>query len=716
MAQLYEKKRQLNLYLQEMVEDDRNSPSMRSVRNFGGGALAEWEQLMGVFQKQLVLHNPNIIWNNDIRNVVYRFMDLQDRSKTRNLLLTTKTLRSLMNASNFQVPCVNDEPIPIIDNTANDKNTVFDILEKLASEDGRQNVALSECDDWHPSIESSPDTVSDMNDPVWQQNSLSPEHHIKNNYTLDLLNPQFLFKSTKSTSGILVSAERAHLKGLTIFNSNSRDPETDYIEERSLCRIDNSQFSIVKNVKTQDIASTLEEHGGLNTLPWIPLEALVDKNFMSEDYELVASGFSATLQYDDYNKLSMEPSLHPFEENANGVRLHFPTITLTATSAQYNVLYDVLKDLLLYSEPAQADRKASLQEMMFISDLDTLPYVLDAAVLLKENIRQHREALQQYHQYLTVLTEEQFEQYIVLSKSYFELYDELYLLMESVKIAQTDRQSVMRFESKTSLKFEVIANKVCWKMILAASSHTFDWDLTHVNFMWLGKEDRSVKYKLELDKIIILHERDDGPVELVGPHYLNDRRYINFSKHKMLQGYLVETASVGGIPVVEHMEIKLAPIKVNMTYDIAKSLSSYLFPPEKRYQDINEATDFEPVSGDQDAQYHTAMNVAEASSSVPLTESTKKRRAFSLGKLSDFYGRVRRTEWSNPVADDSTIDSTSAEISINRPRRWSAVNLWWNEISVMRKRASNTRCFIYVKIPGAKHCLTYKVKEKECWF
>ncbi|KAI9289819.1 golgi-body localization protein domain-containing protein [Umbelopsis sp. AD052] len=707
-AQLYEKKRQLNLYLQEMLEGDRNSPSMRSVKNFGGGSLAEWEQLMGVFQVQLVLHNPCIIWNNEIRNVVYRFMDLQDRSKTRNLLLSTKTLRSLMNASNFPAPCVNDNPTPIIDNTSSNKNTVHDILESLASADGQQSVALSECDDWLPSLDSSPDTVSDMNDPIWQQKSLSPDHQIKNNYTLDLLNPQFLFKSTKSTSGILVSAERAHLKGLTIFNKNTGDPDTDYIQERSLCRIDNSQFSIVKNVKTHDITSTLYDRGRLNSLPWIPLEALVDENFASQDYERVAAGVSATLQYDDYNKLSMEPSQHPFEENANGVRLHFPAITLTANSTQYNILYDVFKDLLLYSEPAKVDRQASLQEMMFISDLDTLPYVLDAAVLLKDNIRQHREALQQYHQYISVLTEEQFEQYIALSKSHFELYDELYLLMESVKIAQSDRQSFMRLEAKTSLKFEVIANKVCWKMVLAATSHMFEWDLTHVNFMWLGKEDRSVKYKLELDKIVILHERDDKPVELVGPHYLNDRKYINFSKHKMLQGYLVETASVGGIPVVEHMEIKLAPIKINMTYDIAKALASYLFPPEKRYQDISEANEFEPVSGDHDVPFDPEMNAAEASTSIPTTESPKKRRALSLGKLSDFYGRVRRTDWNATAADDSTIGSGSADISLNRPRRWSAVNLWWNEISVMRKRASNTRCFIYVKIPGAKHCLTYK--------
>jgi hypothetical protein len=160
------------------------------------------------------------------------------------------------------------------------------------------------------------------------------------------------------------------------------------------------------------------------------------------------------------------------------------------------------------------------------------------------------------------------------------------------------------------------------------------------------------------------------------------------------------------------MEIKLAPIKLNMTYDIAKALASYLFPPEKRYQEVNETNEFDPVSGDPDVAYPADMNAAEASSSIPTTESPKKRRALSLGKLSDFYGRVRRTDWNATAGDDSTIDSTSADALLNRPRRWSAVNLWWNEISVMRKRASNTRCFIYVKIPGAKHCLTYKVRKK----
>jgi hypothetical protein len=149
-----------------------------------------------------------------------------------------------------------------------------------------------------------------------------------------------------------------------------------------------------------------------------------------------------------------------------------------------------------------------------------------------------------------------------------------------------------------------------------------------------------------------------------------------------------------------------------MTYDIAKALASYLFPPEKRYQDMSEPSDlpfdFEPALHDQVAAYQNTINTAAESHTLP-TDVQKKRRALSLGKLSDFYGRVRRTEWSQAAGDDSTINTVSGDVApLNRPRRWSAVNLWWNEISVMRKRASNTRCFIYVKIPGAKHCLTYK--------
>src|ERR1700731_1101725 len=152
MATLYEKKRQLSLYLQEILEDDRISPSTRSVRSINGGSLVEWEQLMGAFQKQFVLHNPCIIWSNEIRNLVYRFMDLRERSNTRNLLISTKTLRSLITASTSQLPNPANQSEPIIDTTESDQSTFFDILERLVSVDGQQNVALSECDEWHPSI------------------------------------------------------------------------------------------------------------------------------------------------------------------------------------------------------------------------------------------------------------------------------------------------------------------------------------------------------------------------------------------------------------------------------------------------------------------------------------------------------------------------------------------------------------------------------------
>ncbi|CAM0140417.1 unnamed protein product [Umbelopsis sp. WA50703] len=707
MAQLYEKKRQLSQFLQDILDDEYVSPSVYSSKYFNGSSITEWEQLMGNFQKQFVLHNPCIIWNNEIRNLVYRFMDIAERSKTRSLLVSTNTLRSLINASASHITSTLEQQEVLIDPNPEDNMQIYDILESLAPINGQQNVAVSECDELYPSIESSPETVSDMNNPKWQQKSLAKDHHIQNNYTLDLLNPQILFKSTKSASRILVSAERAHVKGLDIFKSGSRDPLADNIETRSICNIENSRFFIVKSAQTNDRTSIMEDPAALNTLPWIPLEMLSDQQSIPSEFERVAHGVTATLQYDEYNKLSLEPTQHPFEENANGVRLHFPSVTLTATSAQYNVLYDVMKDLLLYSEPAKVDRQESLQGMLFISDLDTLPYVIDAAILLKNNISQHREALLQYHQYLAVLTEDQFDQYMALSKSYFELHDELYLLVESVKIAQSDKQSVMKLEAKTKLKFEVTADKVIWKMMMDTVGNMFDWDLTNLNFMWLGKEDRSVKYKLELDKLILRNQQQENPMDLIGPYFMNDRKHINFSKHKMLQGYLVESASVGGIPVVEHMELKLAPIKLNMTYDVAKSLASYLFPPEKRYQDLAENAEYEPILHDHHhGSYPNVMNMSEHNTVSPLA---KNPRTLSLGKLSDFYGRVRRSEWHSTVRDDSTINTMSEDsVQLNRPRRWSAVNLWRNEISVMRKRASNTRCFIYVKIPGTKHCLTYK--------
>jgi hypothetical protein len=144
----------------------------------------------------------------------------------------------------------------------------------------------------------------------------------------------------------------------------------------------------------------------------------------------------------------------------------------------------------------------------------------------------------------------------------------------------------------------------------------------------------------------------------------------------MLYGLLESLPPVGGIPVIQHCEVNLAPIHLQLSTAFGSAMKDYFFPQSKDKELVENIKDdssllFFPYGLEED----------ELEDDKASTASKKSSSIFSFDMLSK---KVKL-----PYKEKNIIKA--------------------DELSVMKKRSSTNRTFILVKISGAQHCLSLQV-------
>lgn len=65
--------------------------------------------------------------------------------------------------------------------------------------------------------------------------------------------------------------------------------------------------------------------------------------------------------------------------------------------------------------------------------------------------------------------------------------------------------------------------------------------------------------------------------QILSPYNPTDRA-LDFARHKMVRMYWRMLASVAGIAIVDHMELNIFPLELQLTYEIGKAFVEYIYP------------------------------------------------------------------------------------------------------------------------------------------
>ncbi|KAI8363826.1 golgi-body localization protein domain-containing protein [Choanephora cucurbitarum] len=766
---LYEKRELLQKYLRElsmqstsdMNQDDKSgNQSYSSI--FGKDSLTQWEELLGPFKQRYILHNPQIVWNNSVRNVLYHAMDLRDHRRALSYYMTARTIKFLRdlidtadnkyNSSHKQFDFDSDEG-------GMDNSMAEELIAKLLEEQSTKFYVPNETDEEKATGSDDFDEVDmslsdNVNSPSMQLKSIPRSYKMKTSYLIDLLNPQISLQSDCDPNNIvLVANERTQVKGLNIVDETDPDIEMEMVKHRTVVSLQNVQFFVAKKEQFDSVDLLLDNHYGAKDsdhwLTWIPPEMLISYAKGFEQFQRIGDRIEATLQYDKYNPLRIKMNStvhsqdHPFEDYCDSVQLNFPNLKLVMDSAQYNAIYQVATDLLLYKEPAKKERLARLREIMMAADRASPYEVTEKIVELQNRARQLIAARDQYRQIAYMMDEKHIEELKSIRLDLFDTQEELYLGMEAIKLMQSNHRKEYD-EHKINLKFVFCAQKIEWEMLSKGDVPLCECTLNNLTFNFVSKEDHSSSNTLEVD-LVQVKNVSPSPVfvDVLGP-YFDSRKPYDFSRHKMLRCYFVSLAPVGGIPVIQHLEINLHPMRVQMTYSFGKALAYYLFPPEKSQKQIEAThittsistptialtTDSEsaisdlPASSDQSQTGMTEHTERNAQQQLKSNSSAANGANQSTSAPTSLSNNIPTLEMSKMNAgstvqpplreDDEPVDNSSSSRRSKRSNQQKlSKNKASDDLSVMKKRASSNRTFILVKIPGARHCLSYQgAKEK----
>ncbi|KAG2223866.1 hypothetical protein INT45_012739, partial [Circinella minor] len=616
---LFEKRNVLQRYLRELstqnmpnvsetndINSDEGSYSSSTI--FGRDPLSTWEDLMGHFKQRIIVHNPQIIWNNAVRNITYHFLDVRAHRRALDYytsMRAVKFLRDIIDESSQKEreSWKRDTVVVNDDDDIFDSHMAEELIQKLLSEQTTNFVALNETEeDLEKKIKIDMDMpTGKVNDPECQRKSIPAGYEMKSNYLVDLLHPQISMQSDRDPDSlVLLANDRIQAKGFNIFDANSANvEEMDLVKNRTIVSLDNSQVFVAKKEQFDTVDLLFDNHYGAKQtdrwLAWVPPEMLIKYIKRSDKFQRVAYRLASTVQYDKYNELRFKTNPtafaynHPFEDQCDSVHLNIPELALTANSSHYNAIFEVVTDLLLYKEPAKKERLARLREIMMSADRNNLGKAIERIIQLQDRVRQLSHTYTQYRLNLPHLDHNQIDEFRTIRASKYEHCEELYLGMEAIKLTQQSNTRKNYHEPKTNLKFVFIAEKLLWEMLQDNDTPLCEWNLVNATYILTSKEDRSSSNTFEVD-LLTVKNKTTSPVfsEVLGP-YIDPRKPTtpDFSRHKMLRGYLVDLPPVGGIPVTQHLEVNLYPLRLQMTYEFGKAMASYVFPPERRQKPVS---------------------------------------------------------------------------------------------------------------------------------
>ncbi|KAJ3292269.1 hypothetical protein HK104_005429 [Borealophlyctis nickersoniae] len=800
------------------------------------------------FDHHYIVHNIKLLWKQNVRNTIFKLLDLQQRSSGINYCLSNAAVRAMRQLVSAVSKRKTEGENPQGQGDANAPTGNFtpsmaeELLAKLVAEEETSFVVPNETevvettgdsgDEGNGEPTANPDSSSrsaftahttyvPSRDPE-SPDYVADDQLADSDYIIQLVNPQINLEAGSKENptqlqAVVVAAESMQVQSILILDATRgavdeyRDRAEEIIKRRMILKIHNAQFFVARQVDIHGAAEVdgvdnIVMHGSLvtragsegNIAPpaswptWAPLECLIDHGSHTGHLRRVVEHTSASMHRDKPNPLYMKSrkGASLSEGGSSGAtkvlehdtfHINFPTFVISVDSAQYLVISDVISNLLIYRDPARGERNERLKKMLLaLEQMEDLRTVQESVLILQEKIR-HAESLLKLDGAVvsssassfssSSSSETQESKQAEVRRCLVQYQDEIIVIIDAMK----ELQSLERKRKSVGVAYQVLVSsgKLVWHMMLDSGQPLCLWTLTKSQFWWVQNEDQSSVTTLEMEQLHVentMYTPGSGSFRDVISAYVPDRRAVDFSRHKMLRVYMRELAPVAGIQVVDHFEINIYPLLIQMTYDTGKQIMYYIFP-EKRARAAAKAqaaqnrpltssiTDLEKAAEKDasDQNQHTVRTFRSVENTAPPLASLKSLSATSYDDLSALgppnnSHHTRRGSMSDMESLASPSPSTLSAIDTDRKRRARIITSdaasvssgisshskaksesagssathatptysskvdkdgRLNELLQMQARASQNRSFIYIKVPGVQHCLSYKgPKEK----
>lgn len=581
-------------YFEAREEYDVSDPEVKGVDST---PLADY---ISDFNNRFIVHNVHLKWSNSLRNIILRYIHQVSQRRGFVYYMSRRAVKFILDIVEEQSKS-KQSPMPHTNSGTSsatsplspqedDELSINDRVQQLL-EDGKKFVNAN--DPVHS--EGTKPSADNMGDDI------ALEYTPQNTYHVRLIAPQIQLQSEKNTkSAVLVTAKGMQLKVIQIMDKDRvTDDVSGLVQRRFSAAMDSLQIFVTnsRTFTTEDLhmysGSTYGTPKGSSWPPWVPFEVMFEFNTNPFGFQRVIQRTSASMRYDKYNTLRLKynddvtgaDSSHSrspenLENRIDHLWIDFPHVRALCNSTQYYAMYIIVLDLLLYSEPLEKTRSERLEKIMLASDFSDLTGAPEMVISLQERIQQLEEIKLHFQVNEKYLDRQGWRDRITMEQDLTVCEDELFFIMKAITTSQ--RKMDDRAQTKQSnglLRWYISASEIVWHLMRESSESLAEFQLKNALYDRTDNNDGSNLNSMEIERIHGLNLLPNALYpEMIAPYIDNNRPFAEGRDTKMLRVHWFMLEAIAGIPVMDHFEVNLFPLKVQLEHEIGMKLFEYIFP------------------------------------------------------------------------------------------------------------------------------------------
>ncbi|KAI9663441.1 MAG: hypothetical protein M1829_006079 [Trizodia sp. TS-e1964] len=554
------------------------------------------------FNNRFIGHNMQIKWNNSLRNIILRYVHQVSQRRGFVYYMSRRAVKFILDiveeqnksktqeaSSHQQNPSKtssrNSVPLPEDDEG---KMTVEERIKQLLA-DANKFVKADDPDLPEGTSKGIGDTVVDH---------ISHDYTPQNSYYVRLIAPQIQLQSEKNEkAAVLVTAKGMQLKVIQIMDKDRvADDVSGLVQRRFFADMESVQFFVSNqklfNTKFLHLYSG-NQYGapaGSSWPPWVPLEVMFDFQVNQVGFARVVQKTSASLRYDKYNTLRLKfndevssddqgknQSSENTESKIDHLWVEFPQVRAICDSSQYYAMYVIVLDLLLFSEPLEKVRSERLEKIMLASDFSDLRGAPEMVIRLQEKIRQLEEIKMLFQVNAKYLDRQGWEDRISIQQDLSNCEDELFFMMKAITTSQ--RKYEDRSQGNGLLRWFLSASEVVWHLMREDNEPLVEFQLKNAVYDRTDNNDGSHYNAVQIGKVNGINLLPNAVYpEMIAPYFDESKMVPETHDTKMLEVYWYMLEAIAGIPVMDHFEVNLIPLRIQLEREVGKKLFEYIFP------------------------------------------------------------------------------------------------------------------------------------------
>ncbi|KAK7751328.1 Protein SABRE [Diatrype stigma] len=742
------------------------------------------------FKNRFVVHNMQLKWNNLLRNIILRYSHQVSQRRGFVYYLSRPAVKFIIDIVEEQAKAKSNSKSPKTPPGAesaskpkpskrfSEMHPDFDKLMQQMLQEGRKFVGPDESFEG-PNME---DLTSSITDEFTPQSSF----HVR------LIAPQIQLQSDKNKKHVvLITAKGMELKVVEVMDkARLSDEVSGLVQRRFLLRMDSAQFFVTHQkwfsgqLLSMYSGNTYGTPAGTSWPPWVPMEVMFDFESDPFGFKRVVQKTSAMLRHDRFNTLRLKYNDEVDSEEHNAMSgddsesrmdnlwVEFPQARALCNSSQYYAIYIIVLDLLMYSEPLEKTRNERLEKIMLASDFSDLRGAPEMVIRLQERIRQLEDIKAHFQVHSKYLDKKGWENRLLLERDLAACEDELFFMMKAITTSQRKLESAE--QSSAFLKWTIQAKEIVWHLLRDNNEPLVELQLRDTQYHRTDNSDGSHRNLFQVGTVIGLNLLPDAIYpQMVAPYSEGGEKSgpEGFEPKKMVRVYWQMLEAIAGIPVMDHFEVNLIPLKIQLERELGMKLFEYIFPPtdgdknntddqpadppfiikqswpgdaEDDTQDdtksVSSSNRLNSAASDKESTFATRAGSLELrlrptlTSDLPVIETNPQNakavsvhsgegnvfRLFSsktAGKKPS-YESLRSTNTAAPRPGlGRAVTTASTTSDPKKPARFALLGKQANtnekpsdDLTKMLTRASNYMTFVKIKMPSVVLCLSYKGK------